>query len=192
MKIRFLAAVLAAALPIAFVACSNKQESKTGAVFIESTWQDICSSWDVQPGSGPVFIETTTFKSVLKKPADATTFLDVELTDQYVYFKRVDGGREVPKMTHFAYHVLVPAGGSATLSNGRIIPPEDLLLPPFDRLYPENGGVDPDTGSSVIQIAAKIRWYGHTYSGDDLSTEFNMPLLFRYGSGCNSPASAAR
>ena len=193
MKARFIAAILIAAIPIAFTACDNKQEAKDGAVFIESTWELVCPEWDVQPGSSHVFIERQKFKSQLKQPGNSEQFLDVELRDLWVTFKRLDGGTPtaVPPRYHQTYHIQVPAGGEATLNNGRILPPEDLLLPPFDSLWPENGGVDPSTGRSVIEMGATVEYYGSTYSGDDIKTSFTVPLEFRYGYGCNSPGSSS-
>jgi hypothetical protein len=76
----------------------------------------------------------------------------------------------------------VPSGGTATLSNYPVMYAATLSGPPFDQLFPFNGGVDRETGKSEIDTAFDITFYGHTVSGQRVQSQTASGILiFQYG-----------
>ena len=78
-----------------------------------------------------------------------------------------------------AVSVFVPAGGNASLQNYRIYPAEYLEDSPFNYLFPENGGVDPETGNSYVREGLHLVISGRVVSGKTISTE-PIELGFRF------------
>ncbi|HTO75563.1 MAG TPA: hypothetical protein VMQ61_05755 [Thermoanaerobaculia bacterium] len=165
------------------VACTNKEGETEAAVFLTV---DITQ----QPGfvdvsvPAPVQIDTITLASHLKDStaSDPQHFQDVSIDNYTVTFRRTDGGTVVPPMQSFGGGVLVPSGGTATLSNYPVMYASTLSGPPFDQLFPFNGGVDRETGKSEIDTAFDLTFYGHTVSGQRVQSQTASGILiFRYG-----------
>jgi hypothetical protein len=108
------------------------------------------------------------------------------LVDVYeVTFTRADTGTRIPPAFVYRRAGTVPVGGSLTLSNFPIMSVEQMRSPPLSDLLFENGGIDQETGSSVIKINATFTIYGKTVAGDDVASqprtetlEFIPSLLF--------------
>lgn len=125
---------------------------------------------------------TVTIRSRLKVPSVSVTFLDVQLDSYAVRWSRNDGGKTASGTETFAGNVIVPAGGTATLSNYPFMRADSLLRPPLDQLYPFNGGIDRETGRTEISQVGHVTWYGHTLSGQTVvSSEASFNMIFRYG-----------
>ena len=67
--------------------------------------------------------------------------------------------------------VIVPSGGSATLTNFPILPASQIQSSPFDQLLPFNGGFDRETGKDEIDMAFDIQFFGHTIAGQRVASE---------------------
>jgi hypothetical protein len=52
---------------------------------------------------------------------------------------------------------------------------EQLLNPPLSDLLIENGGIDSETGSPIITLELRVRFFGRTISGQDVAT---APIRF--------------
>lgn len=162
--------------------CTNKQGESEAPVFLTV-------SLDLQPGFvnvgvvAPIQIQTITINSHLKnaKQTDPQHFADVQLNSYRVHFRRTDGGTVVPPDKTFGAGVLVPTGGTATLSNFPILASSDIQLSPFDQLLPFNGGIDRETRRDEIQMAFDLTFYGQTASGQRVQSDTASGiLLFRF------------
>ncbi|MEO8430424.1 MAG: hypothetical protein ABI592_02865 [Acidobacteriota bacterium] len=170
-----------AALVIAS-ACTNKQGESEAPVFITT---DIA----LQPGFvnvgtvAPIQIDTINLVSHFKNAsqADPQGFANVQIESYTVHFRRTDGGTIVPADKTFGAGVIVPSGGTATLSNFPILAATDIQLSPFDQLLPFNGGIDRQTQRDEIQMAFDLTFFGHTASGMRVKSETASGiLLFRF------------
>lgn len=173
------ALILAALLVIATApACTNKEGESEAPVFITV-------SIDLQPGfidvglPAPVQIDTITLESHLKNPTqvDPQGFADTQINSYQVRFRRTDGGTRVPATKTYGAGILVPSGGTATLSNFPVMDASDLLLTPFDQLLPFNGGIDRETGRNQIGITFDITFFGTTASGHRVQSQTASGIL---------------
>jgi hypothetical protein len=180
MKKSLFLSVVAAALLVG--ACTNKQGETESPVFITTDIQ-------LQPGFvnvgtvAPIQINTIVLTSHLKNPTatDPQGFANVQIESYTVHFRRTDGGTVVPPDKTFGTGIVVPAGGSGTLSNFPILAAGDIQLSPFDQLLPFNGGIDRETRKDEIQMAFDITFFGHTVSGMRVQSETASGiLLFRF------------
>ena len=162
--------------------CTNKQGETEAPVFITT-------DLTLQPGFvnvglvTPVQINTMTLTSHLKNPSqtDPQGFAAVALESYTVHFRRTDGGTRVPPDLNLPAGVVVPSGGSVTLSNFPVLPASQIQLSPFDQLLPFNGGFDRETGKAEIDLAFEITFFGHTVAGQRVQSETATgPLLFRF------------
>ncbi len=96
---------------------------------------------------------------------------DVLVKDWNVTVRRTDGGTVTSPDWYNAISVFVPGGGTANLENYRIYPEEYLDDPPFNYLFPENGGLDPETGAAFVREGLRLVISGSVVSGKKLSTE---------------------
>lgn len=186
MKARVLFAIgMLTAVALLALGCNNDQEEWEGVVFLEIEWTGTnCFDWALIGPAPTIREQSIQWKS--KKPVSDTTFLDVQLEDLWVTWRRIDGGTRVPRPYHAVFDLLVPAGGTANLNNGPLMEPEQLNETPFDVLFPENGGTDSETGSTVIRLEATLTYYGKTFNGDKVAGELKVNEDFRYASGCTN------
>lgn len=173
------ALILAALLVLATMpACTNKEGESEAPVFLTV-------SIDLQPGfvdvgaPAPVQIQTITIDSHLKNPSqsDPQGFANVQVNSYQVRFRRTDGGTVVPATKTFGVGVVVPSGGSSTLTNFPVMNASDLLLSPFDQLLPFNGGVDRETGRNEISMTFDLTFFGQTASGHRVQSQTASGIL---------------
>lgn len=133
--------------------------------------------------NAPVTFKTVTLKSVLKTPGiTSLTFLDTQLDSYVVRWSRIDGGTVGSASQTFGGNLIVPAGGTSTLTDYPFMSADALLRPPLDQLYPFNGGIDRETGKTEIRQAGHVTFYGHTLSGQPVvSVEATFDMIFIYG-----------
>jgi hypothetical protein len=126
-----------------------------------------------------VQIQTIDLESHLKNPtqSDPQGFADTTMTSYTVAFRRTDGGTRVPATKRYGAGILVPSGGTATLSNFPILDADDLQLSPFDQLLPFNGGVDRETGRTQIGMTFDITFFGQTASGHRVQSQTASGIL---------------
>jgi hypothetical protein len=59
--------------------------------------------------------------------------------------------------------------------------PAALQQPPLNVLFPFNGGIDPETGNTEIRQSGTVTIYGHTMSGQTVtSVPATFDMLFLY------------
>lgn len=157
--------VLVAAIGILAGCNNNEQGDNADPVYLTVNFQLLPAVKNVADGTLLQF-STVIVRSVIKNPAAGTsTFLDTRIDDYVIEWSRVDGGTKVPKTEVFAGNVVVPAGGTSTLSNYPFMSASALSLPPLDQLFPYNGGIDRETGRSEMRMAGKVTFRGRTFSG---------------------------
>jgi len=131
--------------------------------------------------------QTTTLTSQLKNPAGgSSSFLDTQVETYSIVWTRIDGGKTASPTESFGGNVIVPAGGNATLTNYPFQSASALQLPPLNSLFPYNGGVDPQTGRSEIRQTGTVTFYGHTMSGQPVTSVpavFNMTYVYSAATG---------
>jgi len=185
--------LLAAALALA-PGCTNKEGETESPVFITV-------SLSQQPGFvsvgviAPVQIATISLASHLKNPtqSDPQGFATVNLESYTVHFTRTDGGTRVPPDQSLPAGIIVPSGGSATLTNFPVLPASQIQLSPFDQLLPFNGGFDRETGKDEIDTAFQITFFGHTVAGQRVASETAIgPLNFRFSSAAVGSGTSIR
>jgi len=192
-KIAWISILLVAALALA-PGCTNREGETEAPVFITV-------EMTLQPGfvnvgvAAPVQVSTINLASHLKNPSqtDPQGFANVMCESYTVHFSRTDGGTRVPADQSFGCGVLIPSGGTATLTNFPILAASQIQLSPFDQLLPFNGGFDRETGKPEIDTAFAITFFGHTVAGQRVKSQTATgPLLFAFTGSTNptpTPAS---
>jgi len=136
----------------------------------------------------PLQFQTVTITSKLKDPTTTspTAFLDTQLDTYAVVWTRIDGGKTASPTQTFAPGVIVPAGGISTLQNYVFMSAAELQQPPLSYLFPYNGGVDPETHTSEIRQTGTVTLYGHTMSGQPVTSvpaAFDMIFVYSATAG---------
>jgi len=132
--------------------------------------------------------DTTEVTSKLKNPtlSGSTAFLDTQVETYSIVWTRIDGGKTTSPTESFGGNVIVPAGGTATLTNYPFMSATALQQPPLSSLFPYNGGVDPETGRTEIRQTGTVTFYGHTMSGQPVTSvpaTFSMTFVYRAAAG---------
>ncbi len=180
---------LLALLAVATFGCStNTQGDSASPVFLKGSFTLLPAVKNVADGALLQF-QTTTLTSVIKSPsaaAGSTAFLDTQVETYAVVWTRIDGGKTASKTESFGGNGLVPAGGTSTLTNYPYMSIGALTEPPLSFLWPANGGIDPETGKAEIRQTGTVTWYGHTMSGQPVTSVpavFDMTFIYRAAAG---------
>jgi len=130
-----------------------------------------------------VAISSMSIESRAKSPvANIGPNQDVNLTRWVIKPYRTDGGATASPSWSYDLAVFVPAGGNADLENYRIYPAEYFDVEPLLWLYPEYGGVDPETGNTNVRQSLTLQLFGRTISGKAVATE-PIPVAFNFTCG---------
>jgi hypothetical protein len=126
-------------------------------------------------------IPNFTIKSNPKSPtATLGRQQDAYFTEWVVTPSRSDGGTAASPVWRNYYNVFVSGGGTANLANYRIFPAEYYRQAPLNQLFPENGGIDKETGKSNIRQRLQISIYGKTVAGTPVVCTFPVDVNFTY------------
>jgi hypothetical protein len=188
MKLKIAVLVIMAAAATS-LSCTNRQGESEAAVFISVSQTGVSpfgfSVIDPSPAgnpaaipacetpSCPVQIATIQLASHFKSAnaTDPQHFSDVNFTEYDVVWTRTDGGTKVPPVGRFPVSVLVPSGGSASLTTPPILPAGALLLSPFDQLQPSGGGIDHETGQPKMDFKYQITFFGEDMAGHRVQSD---------------------
>jgi len=128
-----------------------------------------------------VTVESMNIKSFLKDPSGTlSSAQDVRLTRWVSTPYRTDGGTKAGPQWINDIDVFIPAGDEASLENYRVYPAEYFRQAPLLYLFPENGGVDPETGQANIRETMKVEIFGTTMGGKSISVVTNVAFNFFY------------
>jgi len=163
----------AAALALAALGCAgDRVEDTEGSVILS------VSDFDGLPvrvsvnGAGELLqMDQVTISNVPKdQNANTSPLQDVEMTTYEVVYERIDTGTRVPTPLVRRIFGVAPVGGDIVYDNLVIMGAEQLGNPPLSDLEIFNGGVDSETGSPVIAIGFRMRFFGRTIAGDQVAT----------------------
>lgn len=114
-----------------------------------------------------------------------TAFNDVKITQYTVSYVRTDGGTLIPAPFSRSISMTVTPGATGQSTNFLGFQIDALSQAPFVALLPNNGGRDPQTGRSVVQMDIILDVFGETLAGERVSGETRIPLDFCYAcNGC--------
>jgi hypothetical protein len=182
--------VAALALAVAVLGCNGELNEGSAPVELVATNTQNLQLLDLNPTVAAADTDcqeevgTITLQVLSKGRTDLTgPASQVRVTRYRVSYARRDGGRLVPASFVRPMNTLIGVGGSAGLSDFVVIEPGAVNLAPFAALLPQNGGRDPDTQRSIIQMDVIMEFFGETLGGDNVYEATRFPLDFCYGCG---------
>lgn len=170
------------AVSFGVLGCStDRLDSDEGTVVLSITDFDglpIAASVNQVAASGFVQVEELTLTNFPRDPQGTTSDLQsIELDSYEVVYTRADQGTRVPPPRVRNIFGLVPVGGTLVLENLDILGVEQALNPPLSDLLFENGGFDRETGSNLIILNVRIRFFGRTLAGNQIASGFDSFTL---------------
>ena len=166
MKTKVLIALALAAVVGLAGGCNDPQGQSESPVFLTVDLVDQAGLTNINPPR-TITIPTMTVAAALKNPTadDPQGLSNVQLNTYTVTYRRADGGTVVPPVQTFSAGTLVQSGGSSTLTDFPLLSQTAVQGPPFDQLFPFNGGIDRETGSNEIRMFYDVTFFGLTVSG---------------------------
>lgn len=127
---------------------------------------------------------TVQLRTIIKDPlAPPSSFNDLRITRYAVSYERTDGGRTVPAPFTESIDVVLAPGTSSSVTRFILLRSDALFQAPFAALLPQNGGRDPDTGSTRVRMDIVLRVFGQTLAGENVSAATRMPMSFCFNCG---------
>jgi len=168
---------LALAAVGALACAGDRVEDTEGSVILSVTdFDGLPVRVAVNQSDGLVQIGSITIANVPKdQNANTSPLQDVEMTTYEVVYQRVDTGTRVPGPLVRRIFGVAPVGGDIVYDNLPIMGAEQLANPPLSDLLFSRGAFDPETGSQVIILSFRIRFFGRTIAGDEIAT---APIRF--------------
>ncbi len=122
-----------------------------------------------------------TLENIVADPTGTSSrLMDIQITRYQIGFRRIDTGSRLPPTQFRNVGVLVPANGTAAITNLPILTSEAFTNQPLTDLRLRNGGVDSETGSETMLIEFEMIFHGRTLSGDEVqSNAFTFTVEFR-------------
>lgn len=111
-----------------------------------------------------------------------TTLDDVKINSYTVQYVRTDGGTLVPAPFTRSISMLI-SQGSTSSTPFVAFAADAFTQAPFAALLPTNGGRDPQTGRSTVQMDLILTVFGETLAGERVSGQTRVPLDFCYQCG---------
>lgn len=173
------------ALSVIGLSCSEINKDPSPVEMIATTSQDI-TIVDLSGGTGcDGSLGTITVRAIQKNPErESGNFLSIDLERMRVSYVRTDGGTLVPAAFTQTIDGFIEVGGSGSDLNNFIVFQQDAFTQaPFAALFPQNGGVDPETGRQSVNLDVVVEIFGETLSGEDVAASTRFPLEFCYNCG---------
>jgi hypothetical protein len=184
---------LAALTAAALLSCKESNRQSAPVKLILATTQTL-QRIDLKPGAlncdqniGTVSIQNLLIQNTNPNENLPTnsTLDDVRITSYRISYRRTDGGTSVPASFTRSISLVVPLGTSGNLGTFLAFQTDALSQAPFAALLPQNGGRDPQTGRSVVQMDITLEVFGETLAGERVSGSTRIPLDFCYDcQGC--------
>jgi hypothetical protein len=162
---------------VAMFACSEANRNSTPVQLLLSGTQEILTVDLTNPNQSGT-IGTIQIRAVAKNPVTTDLrFLDVKLKSYRVSYRRTDGGTVVPAPFVRTLSGIVAVGGTPqSLNDIIVVTGEAAQQAPFAALFPNNGGVDPETGQRIVKLEVIIEVFGETLSGESVYARDISPL----------------
>ena len=173
---RSLTFVLVLAVMVAAGGCNSRTDESDGSVILSVTdFDGLPTRASVNLGD-VLAVGSIDIDNIPKDPNGSVSELqNVEMRSYEVVYTRADTGTLVPAPLVRSIFGVAPVGGSITYDNLPVMSASQLRNPPLSDLLISNGGIDAETGSTVITITFTIRFFGRTLAGDDVAT---APIRF--------------
>lgn len=156
-------------LVLAIAGCNSRTDRSEGSVILSVTDFDELPL-RVSVTGGPTQVGEVTLQNFAKDPNGTTSDLQsIELRSYEVRFSRRDTGTRLPAPMVQSIFSLVPANGTATITNLPFLSATQLANPPLSDLA--TTGADRETGSQVIVLNVTMRFFGRTLAGDDIASD---------------------
>ncbi len=157
---------------VVLAGCNSRTDKAEGSVILSiSSFDGLPIQVNVNGSGGLVQVGELTLSSIAKDPNGLTSNLqDIELQSYEVIYTRADTGTRVPPKRVNGIFGIVPVNGNDTIDNLDILGADQLANPPLSDLLFQNGGIDSETGSTIIQLNVNLRFFGRTLSGDQISS----------------------
>jgi hypothetical protein len=179
--------VAAAVAAVGLAGCSNDLSRNAAPVELIVTNSQNLQVIDLNGGTRcDETIATVNLQAVLKNSNQISdqTFNQVRITRYRVSYVRTDGGKIVPApFVRSIDNLLTPGGAPSSVSNFQAFEVDAVLHAPFQALFPNNGGRDPETGRPVVSMDAILEVFGETLAGEKVSGTTRVPLDFCYQCG---------
>jgi hypothetical protein len=190
MRLNRLSLLVPVALVVTLVAAcgTNHSSDSTAPVFLSVNCTGCLSAVDMATQVDDVRM-TLTINSSAKSPTGTLSVQDDVILNLWVITpQRSDGGTIASPQARFTNTVYVPAGGSGTATGVPVFPANYFAQMPLSQLFPQNGGVDKETGNCNIRQTLHIQIFGKTVSGKSISVAFDDAVNFYYGTpSCSTP-----
>ena len=181
-----LIALAACALAAAVMGCSNELTSNSAPVeFVVTNVQtlhqlDISDNDDADCDKDVGVINM----QVIPKSSTGTGALNSVRVNRYrVSYQRTDGGRLVPAPFVRTADTIIAAGTTGSLGRFVILEGDAVRQAPFAALLPQNGGRDPDTGRTRVEMDVIVEIFGETLGGENVYDATRFPLDFCFDCG---------
>lgn len=179
---------LIALVAITGVSCSGELTDSAAPVELVVTNTQNLDRVDLDPSNGDPDCDqnvgTINLQAFPKNDSATGPFTSVRVTRYRVSYRRLDGGTLVPSSFVRPIDTLVEVGGGGTSgSNFILMEAGAFARAPFAALQPQNGGVDAETGKSVITLELIVEVWGETLGGDNVYDSTSFPLEFCYACG---------
>lgn len=175
-SIAILAAVALSSMLVLVGCSSDRVERDEGSVLLSVSDFDGLPVRASVNASSLLQVDEIVIQNIPKDPGVATSELqNVEMRSYEVVYTRADVGTRTPTPLVQTIFGVAPVGGTVTYDNLVVMNAEQLLNPPLSDLLIENGAIDSETGSPVITLELRMRFFGRTISGDNVAT---APIRF--------------
>jgi hypothetical protein len=180
-----LAAVLL--VSTAALSCSSELADNSAPVELVVTNTQNLSRLDLDPATPDTecdeTIGTVNMQVIAKNDAATGPMVQVRVNRYRVSYRRVDGGTVVPASFVRSIDTLIGVGQTVAGSNFTVLQGDAVSQAPFAALQPQNGGRDPETGRTVVQMEVILELFGETLAGDNVYDSTAFPLEFCYNCG---------
>ena len=172
------------------LSCSSEITQSAAPVELIVTNEQSLNRIDLDPlaANCDQTIATVNIRAILKNPSEDVSqqFNDVRITRYRVSYVRIDGGTQVPASFVRSIDRLVSSTGQVSELGGFLaFQPEALSQAPFAALLPQNGGRDPETGSTTVRMDVILDLFGETLGGSNVSGRTRLTLDFCFTcNGC--------
>lgn len=185
MKNKLILAALALAA-LAAASCSNELTNSAAPVELVVTNTQKLHRLDIAAGSDASCasnIGTINMQVIPKNSTAKGPFVQVRVTRYRVSYRRTDGGTLVPAPFVRTMDTLLSVGSVVQGSNFTVFEGGSVNQAPFAALQPQNGGIDPETGSHFVKMDVIVEVFGETLAGDNVYDATAFPLEFCYACG---------
>ena len=190
MKARIWSVVTVAVVAVSALGCptsGNLSKTDSGGVYLSVTDFDglpvvVSVSEVIANNRGVLSVGELTVASIaVNQVQPVSPLMNTEMEVYEVGFNRADLGTQVPQPTERRIFGTVPPNGVIIYDDLTIMTQEEFVNPPLSNLLPQNGAVDPETGSEAILLNLELKFFGQTLNGTKVETRvparFNIQFI---------------